>query len=163
VNLALARTGLRIAVKVPQEGVIEAERTQARLLENGLNKSILDFFRRVESGTCPDSTLAKQRLESLFAAVHPCTARNSELVQSFLNGSITFAARIGVRSLTRSSKRPSRGDVVKEKRHAGMESSFALKRELNDDQRFTLAELEAFGWELKFVRSCSIRSGGISR
>jgi hypothetical protein len=33
-----------------------------------------------------------------------------------------------------------------------MESSFALKRELNDDQRFTLAELEAFGWELKFVR-----------
>ena len=33
-----------------------------------------------------------------------------------------------------------------------MESSFALKRELNDDQRLTLAELEGFGWELKFVR-----------
>lgn len=33
-----------------------------------------------------------------------------------------------------------------------MESSHALKRELNDDQRLTLAELEGFGWELKFVR-----------
>lgn len=41
---------------------------------------------------------------------------------------------------------------MKEKRHAGMESSLALKRELNDDQRLTLAELEGFGWELKFVR-----------
>ena len=41
---------------------------------------------------------------------------------------------------------------MEEKRHAGRDSSFALKRELNDDQRLTLSELEGFGWELKFVR-----------
>ena len=41
---------------------------------------------------------------------------------------------------------------MQEKRHAGTDSSWALKRELNDDQRLTLAELEGFGWELKFVR-----------
>lgn len=28
----------------------------------------------------------------------------------------------------------------------------ALKRQLNEDQRLTLAELERFGWELKFIR-----------
>ena len=27
-----------------------------------------------------------------------------------------------------------------------------LKRELNSDQRLALAELEKFGWELKFIR-----------
>jgi hypothetical protein len=30
--------------------------------------------------------------------------------------------------------------------------SFMMKRELNDDQRITLNELERFGWELKFIR-----------
>lgn len=39
-----------------------------------------------------------------------------------------------------------------EKRHAGWATSHMLKRELNDDQRLTLSEIEGFGWELKFVR-----------
>jgi hypothetical protein len=56
---------------------------EAAAAKDGLNKSILDFFRRVESDTCPDSTLANQRLASLFIAVHPCTAGTSELVQRF--------------------------------------------------------------------------------
>ena len=30
--------------------------------------------------------------------------------------------------------------------------SAALKRELNEDQQITLAELERYGWELKFIR-----------
>src|SRR5438132_14163907 len=33
-------------------------------VRNGLNKSILDLLRRTESGTCPDSALADQRLAS---------------------------------------------------------------------------------------------------
>ncbi|HTA65351.1 MAG TPA: hypothetical protein VK753_07595 [Xanthomonadaceae bacterium] len=41
---------------------------------------------------------------------------------------------------------------MNEKRHAVRESGYSLKRELNDDQRLTLAELEGFGWELKFIR-----------
>lgn len=32
------------------------------------------------------------------------------------------------------------------------ELSIALKRQLNDDQRMTLNELERYGWELKFIR-----------
>jgi hypothetical protein len=49
----------------------------------GLNKSILDLFRRTESGACPDSALADQRPASLSAAVRPCTAGISGLVQRF--------------------------------------------------------------------------------
>ncbi|HEY2344552.1 MAG TPA: hypothetical protein VGH80_01565 [Xanthomonadaceae bacterium] len=41
---------------------------------------------------------------------------------------------------------------MNEKRHAIRESCYSLKRELNDDQRMTLAEIEGFGWELKFIR-----------
>lgn len=39
-----------------------------------------------------------------------------------------------------------------ERRHAERALALALKRELNEDQRMTLAELERFGWELKFIR-----------
>ena len=39
-----------------------------------------------------------------------------------------------------------------EKRHAGWAPGYTLKRELNDDQRLTLSEIEGFGWELKFIR-----------
>ncbi len=38
-----------------------------------------------------------------------------------------------------------------ERRH-GHESLAALKRQLSEDQRLTLGELERFGWELKFIR-----------
>ena len=43
---------------------------------------------------------------------------------------------------------------MNDKRHTiGKEpSSPVLKRELNTEQRLTLAELEKFGWELKFIR-----------
>jgi hypothetical protein len=37
-------------------------------------------------------------------------------------------------------------------RRRGQESLAALKRQLNDDQRMTLSEIERFGWELKFIR-----------
>lgn len=40
-----------------------------------------------------------------------------------------------------------------DKRHnPGKEPESVMKRQLNDDQRLTLAELEGFGWELKFIR-----------
>jgi hypothetical protein len=40
----------------------------------------------------------------------------------------------------------------RERRKSEQELISALKRELNDDQRDTLAQLERFGWTLKFVR-----------
>ena len=39
-----------------------------------------------------------------------------------------------------------------ERRKVQKELSMVLKRELNEAQRDTLRSLEAFGWELKFVR-----------
>ena len=48
-----------------------------KLVKEALNKSILDFFRGGKSGTGPDSPHANQRLASLIAAVHPCTAGTS--------------------------------------------------------------------------------------
>ena len=40
----------------------------------------------------------------------------------------------------------------RERRKSEHELISALKRELNDDQRDTLSQLERFGWMLKFVR-----------
>ncbi|MGQ0799791.1 MAG: hypothetical protein ACT4NL_06730 [Pseudomarimonas sp.] len=37
-------------------------------------------------------------------------------------------------------------------RRRGDEARSALKRQLNEDQRITLAEIERYGWELKFIR-----------
>ena len=42
--------------------------------------------------------------------------------------------------------------VDKERRHALTPQQIALRRELNEAQSLTLASLESFGWELKFVR-----------
>lgn len=39
-----------------------------------------------------------------------------------------------------------------ERRHLERQASSLLKRELNEDQKLTLADLERFGWELKFIR-----------
>ena len=40
-----------------------------------------------------------------------------------------------------------------EKRHnKEKELSIVLKRQLNEEQRYMLADLERFGWELKFIR-----------
>lgn len=39
----------------------------------------------------------------------------------------------------------------RERRHHDVQQR-AMQRELNDDQRDTLRQLEAFGWELKFIR-----------
>jgi hypothetical protein len=39
-----------------------------------------------------------------------------------------------------------------ERRRAPARPGLALKRELNEEQRLALAELEKFGWELKFIR-----------
>lgn len=41
---------------------------------------------------------------------------------------------------------------VRERRKIDGRASLALKRELNEDQRLALADLEKFGWELKFIR-----------
>ena len=41
---------------------------------------------------------------------------------------------------------------VRERRKVDGRPSPALKRELNEDQRIALADLERFGWELKFIR-----------
>ena len=41
---------------------------------------------------------------------------------------------------------------VSERRKVEKRPSQALKRELNEDQRMALVELERFGWELKFIR-----------
>jgi hypothetical protein len=40
----------------------------------------------------------------------------------------------------------------KERRYFRQKPGPALERELNEDQKFALRELERFGWELKFVR-----------
>lgn len=37
-------------------------------------------------------------------------------------------------------------------RKTDKELAILLKRELNEEQRLTLADLERFGWELKFIR-----------
>ncbi len=37
-------------------------------------------------------------------------------------------------------------------RRLGDEARSALKRQLNEDQRIALAEIERYGWELKFIR-----------
>ena len=34
----------------------------------------------------------------------------------------------------------------------GSEPGYVMKRQLNDDQLLTLAKIEGFGWELKFIR-----------
>lgn len=39
-----------------------------------------------------------------------------------------------------------------ERRNAEQDNRIRLRALLNEDQRTTLAELERFGWELKFVR-----------
>ena len=39
-----------------------------------------------------------------------------------------------------------------ERRRLDKEASFVLKKRLNEDQRQSLADLERFGWELKFIR-----------
>jgi hypothetical protein len=39
-----------------------------------------------------------------------------------------------------------------ERRKHGAKPSIALKKELNQDQLLALAELEKYGWELKFIR-----------
>jgi len=40
-----------------------------------------------------------------------------------------------------------------DKRHTAVkEPCSVMKRQLNEDQLLTLAGLEAFGWELKFIR-----------
>ena len=39
-----------------------------------------------------------------------------------------------------------------ERRKVDRRPTQALKRELNEDQRVALADLERFGWELKFIR-----------
>ena len=41
---------------------------------------------------------------------------------------------------------------VRERRKLEGRPSPGLKRELNEDQRIALADLEKFGWELKFIR-----------
>lgn len=41
---------------------------------------------------------------------------------------------------------------VGERRKVEGRPSQALKRELNEDQKIALADLERFGWELKFIR-----------
>lgn len=38
------------------------------------------------------------------------------------------------------------------RRQTEKELAILLKRELNEEQRMTLADLERFGWELKFIR-----------
>jgi hypothetical protein len=42
--------------------------------------------------------------------------------------------------------------VDKERRRNLSPQQIALRRELNEAQQMTLASLEPFGWELKFVR-----------
>ena len=41
---------------------------------------------------------------------------------------------------------------VSERRKVEGRPSQALKRDLNEDQRLALVDLERFGWELKFIR-----------
>lgn len=42
--------------------------------------------------------------------------------------------------------------VVQERRKSEGRPASALKRDLNQDQQIALAELEKYGWELKFIR-----------
>ena len=42
--------------------------------------------------------------------------------------------------------------TVSERSRVDKRPTQALKRELNEDQRIALADLERFGWELKFIR-----------
>lgn len=39
-----------------------------------------------------------------------------------------------------------------ERRKPAVSASFELKRQLNEEQRLALSDLERFGWELKFIR-----------
>jgi len=39
-----------------------------------------------------------------------------------------------------------------ERRKAEGRPTITLRRDLNQDQQFALAELEKYGWELKFIR-----------
>ncbi|HRQ65097.1 MAG TPA: hypothetical protein PKZ76_09585 [Xanthomonadaceae bacterium] len=42
--------------------------------------------------------------------------------------------------------------IVAERRRLKSQAAHELERLLNDEQLFTLRELERFGWDLKFVR-----------
>lgn len=42
--------------------------------------------------------------------------------------------------------------AVQERRKGEARPTIVLKRELNQDQQIALAELEKYGWELKFIR-----------
>ena len=42
--------------------------------------------------------------------------------------------------------------TTRERRKNDAKPTLVLKRELNQDQLLALAELEKFGWELKFIR-----------
>ncbi len=42
--------------------------------------------------------------------------------------------------------------MAEKQRKTEKELATLLKRELNEEQRLTLADLERFGWELKFIR-----------
>jgi hypothetical protein len=48
---------------------------------------------------------------------------------------------------------PQGDETMDEKRcNVQKEPGYVMKRELSEDQRVALGRLEAFGWELKFVR-----------
>jgi hypothetical protein len=49
--------------------------------------------------------------------------------------------------------------VDKERRRPLTPRQAALLRELNDAQKLTLASLEPFGWELKFIRHPMFEAG----
>lgn len=40
----------------------------------------------------------------------------------------------------------------RERRQQTLGSTWALRAELNEDQKLALCELERFGWELRFIR-----------
>jgi hypothetical protein len=42
--------------------------------------------------------------------------------------------------------------AVQERRRGEGKPTIVLKRDLNQDQQIALAELEKYGWELKFIR-----------
>jgi hypothetical protein len=42
--------------------------------------------------------------------------------------------------------------AVPERRKGEGRPAITLRRDLNQDQQFALAELEKYGWELKFIR-----------
>jgi len=41
---------------------------------------------------------------------------------------------------------------VQERRKIDSKATIVLRRDLNQDQQIALAELEKYGWELKFIR-----------